>query len=407
LRAPGNRAILAGLNRVEIGRAEARSVEREDSRLQIGIADRFASRTHARLTRQGKAWIVEDAGSKNGIRANGETLECGPLDDGDVLECGGTFFVLRRMLEPLRDPPPASGLRTFSPLFERELAAMRKIAGTAVPVLLRGESGTGKELAAEALHDLSGRKGQFVAVNCGAISPTLIESELFGSRRGAFTGAVDRPGLARRADGGTLFLDEVVELPANAQAALLRFLQEGEIMPVGADRPVPVDVRIVAATNRPVEELVTNGTFRRDLVGRLRGYEVRLPPLRERLEDLGHLVAALVSRHDDAAATRVLSRTAARALFQHAWPLNVRELEQVLRAAVALTNGPEILPEHLRFGAVETVPEVAGERERLEALLARNAGNLSAVARELTTSRTQVRRFLDRHGIDHERFRSR
>jgi len=394
---------LSQVTEVEIGRGEDWALRRSGTQLRIDLPDRSASNRHARLLRDADGWRIEDAGSKNGTLVNGVEVGASPVADGDVVECGGTFFVLRRGGEAAELP---AGLVTRSPALERELAALPKIARSLVPVMIRGESGTGKEGVASAVHELSGRSGPFVVVNCGAIPSTLIESELYGTRRGAFSGALDRPGLVRGAEGGTLFLDEVAELRGDAQASLLRFLQEGEILPIGGDKPVRVNVRIVAATNRDVEALTGSGAFRPDLYARLRGYEVRLPPLRARLEDLGELVAALIERHDPDGPPRSLTRTAARALFQHGWPFNVRELEQVLRSALALATGPEIRRDDLKLGnPPASAPAPVDERERLLALLAKHGGNLSGVARELGTSRSQIHRLLERHRIAPEEFR--
>jgi transcriptional regulator with PAS, ATPase and Fis domain len=241
-----------------------------------------------------------------------------------------------------------------------------------------------------------------VAVNCGAIPATLIESELFGSRRGAFSGAEDRVGLVRSAERGTLFLDEVAELPLSSQAALLRVLQEKELIPLGASRAVAVDVRVVAATNRPVADLAEEGKLRRDLYARLRGYELNMPPLCDRREDLGLLIAALITRHDTSGVPRTLTRAAASALFAHPWPLNIRELEQCLSSALAVASaeiGVEHLPRPVRDA--ENVPRSAGDcdRDQLVAMILRHGGNLSAVARELGTSRSQLYRLLTRHAI--------
>ncbi len=409
------RHALTQITGIEIGRGDERAVRRDGARLRIDLDDRGASLVHVRIERDGDGWVASDAGSKNGTRVNGAGFVRGALGDGDVIECGGTFLVLRRTAGPLveratdRDHAAIS-TRTLSPSLERELAPLAKIARSRVPVLVRGETGTGKDVVATAIHQDSRRTGSLIAVNCGAIPPTLLESELFGSRRGAFSGAEDRPGLIRNADRGTLFLDEVAELPPTSQAALLRCLQDGEVTALGAGKPSTVDVRVVAATNRTVEALVGAGTFRRDLYARLRGYEVRLPPLRDRLEDLGLLIAALIARHDPGGAPRTLSRTAARALFRHSWPFNVRELEQALRTAIAIGSGPEIKLADLRLESALAEPpapsddsQFGGEgeaRERLIALLDQHDGNVSAVARALATSRSQIHRLLARHSID-------
>jgi transcriptional regulator with AAA-type ATPase domain len=399
---PPLRVGLAGVTAVDIGRGASRALHASHRQVRVDLSDRWTSQLHARLLRDGDGWILEDAGSKNGTRLNGERVGRAVVGDGDVLEVGGTFLVLRHGPGAPRARDRADGLVTMSPAFDRELAVLAKIARSRVPVVVRGESGTGKEVIATAIHALSGRRGALVPVNCGAIPAALLEGELFGSRRGAFSGAEDRAGLVRSAEHGTLFLDEVVELPAASQAALLRFLQDGEILPLGADKRILVDVRIVAATNMPIEDLVAHGEFRHDLHARLCGYVMRLPPLRARIEDLGLLVASLLARLEPGGPARRLSRTAARALFLHRWPLNVRELEQALRAALATTAGAEIGADDLRLAAADPTPPASdepGERARIIALLDEHAGNVSAVARSLATSRSQVARLLARHGL--------
>ena len=278
-----------------------------------------------------------------------------------------------------------------------------------------GESGTGKELVARAIHALSLRSGPFQAVNCAALPMTLLESELFGARKGAFSGAAeDRPGLVRAADRGTLLLDEVADLAAPAQAALLRFLQESEVLPVGATRPIRVDVRVVAAAQADLRSLVAEGRFRADLFARLDAFTVRLPPLRERREDIGLLVAALLRKLAPERCEELrISPEAALALFRHSWPLNVRELEHSL--AVALTVGRDTtieadhLPEGIRVGRSELVPGGDGDRDRfreeLLALLQRYRGNVAEVARAFGKGRMQIHRWARRYDIDLASFR--
>src|SRR5262249_29775805 len=208
----------------------------------------------------------------------------------------------------------APALMTFDGALAERYATLERVAPTEVSVLLQGETGTGKELVARALHQMSGRSGAFVAVNCGALPPNLIEAELFGHRRGAFTGATgERLGLVRAADAGTLFLDEVGELPASSQAAFLRVLQEREVVPVGVDHPVKVDVRLCSATLRDLDALVASGQFRRDLYARLFGLTIVLPPLRQRRVDLGLLTRRLLARIRGGSEVR-LSPAALRAL---------------------------------------------------------------------------------------------
>jgi len=302
---------------------------------------------------------------------------------------------------------------TLSPEVAATFGDLAAAATSLVAVELGGESGTGKELAARAVHTLSGRRGRFVAVNCGALPGTLLEAELFGHKKGAYTGATeDRVGFVRSADGGTLFLDEVAELPAASQAALLRVLQESEVMPLGADRPVKVDIRLVLASLRNLDTEVAAKRFREDLRARMLGVRVEVPPLRDRQEDLGWLVPTLLER---AFPGRPLtfSADAVMALYMYGWPLNIRELERALAAAGALA-GQRIelhhLPEAIRVPSSEppasapTDPASLSDedrqlRETLVAAIGRHGGNLSAVARELAKDRKQIQRWVRRFGL--------
>ncbi|WP_159396567.1 sigma 54-interacting transcriptional regulator [Sorangium cellulosum] len=301
------------------------------------------------------------------------------------------------------------------------------VARSAIPVLLQGETGTGKEVMARAIHALSGRAGELVAVNCGALPRELVEGELFGYRKGAFSGATeDRPGLVRSADRGTLFLDEIGDLPAPAQAALLRVLQEQEVRPVGATRPVHVDLRVIAATHRPLQRLAAAGEFRADLLARLSGYTIALPPLRDRREDLGLLLGALLERAaPERAAHLQIDAGAARAMLRYRWPANVRELAQCATTAVVLAQRGTIEPGHLpeavaraaegegegggdqEEGAAEgdLRPEDGARRQELVALLGQHRGNITAVARAMGKARMQIQRWLKRYRIDPEQFR--
>jgi len=262
------------------------------------------------------------------------------------------------------------------------------------------------------VHAASGRAGAFVPVNCGAIPRELVESTLFGHRRGAFSGAVDdEPGVIRGADRGTLFLDEIGDLPLPAQAALLRVLQEGEVTPVGASRPVAVDLRVLCATHRDLAGMAASGAFRADLWHRLRGFSVALPGLAERRADLGVLLGRLIARH--APGRRVtLQPRVARALLAHSWPGNVRELEQVLVAALALAGDGTIVSEHLPAELVAaparaaTPPADDAQRDRLVAALAEHGGNVRAVARAFGKDPVQIRRWLRRYGLDASAFRA-
>ena len=247
------------------------------------------------------------------------------------------------------------------------LRRIHRVAGTDATVLILGESGTGKELVARAIHNQSVRaEGPFVAVNCAAIPDTLIESELFGHEKGAFTGAVRRhTGLVESADGGTLFLDEVGELPASAQARLLRVLQEQEVRHVGSNKTKHVNARVLAATHRDLPTMIQAGSFREDLFYRLRVVDIQIPPLRERGDDLAELAEYLLSK-----ALQKTGRTsvefgddAMEAMDHHQWPGNVRELQNAIERAVILCEGAEITAEHLGLQVGSKPTEVATETE--------------------------------------------
>jgi transcriptional regulator with GAF, ATPase, and Fis domain len=306
---------------------------------------------------------------------------------------------------------------TLVPRLARDVQTLAQIALSDLAVLLLGESGTGKEVLARAIHEESGRPGPFVAVNCGAIPANLVESLLFGHRRGSFSGALrDEPGLFRAAAGGTLFLDEIGDLAPSAQAALLRVLQEREVLPLGETRPTPVDLRVVAATHRPLQALSLSGGFREDLLARVAGFVHDLPPLRERIDDLGMLVAPLLRRiAPEASASISLDADAFHALMNHSWPLNVRELEQRLKAAVALASDGRVRVSHLwserpPLGApARRDPALSPEeqllQDRLVEHLTEMRGNVTHVGEAMGKSRTQIQRWLRRFGIDAERYR--
>jgi transcriptional regulator of acetoin/glycerol metabolism len=373
-----------------------------DRRLRVDLLDGGTSTDHARLLRDERGWTISDLESKNGTLVDGRRVTSTSLGPDSVLEIGSSFFILRDAVDPIAGPGP---LRTLSPRLARDLALFARVAAARVPILITGDTGTGKELFARTAHELSRRTGPFIAVNCGAFPEALVESELFGARKGAYSGATtDRLGAVAAADRGTLFLDEIAELPLVSQAALLRFLQEGEIRPLGAPRAHRVDVRVLAATHQNLGQLVAAGTFRDDLYARLRGHVLALPPLSARREDLGLLVARILLRIAPERAHQIsLQRAVARILLTHPWPHNVRELEQVFARAIALLETDnEIRIEHLTEELVHPSSAVVpgtGQRARLVALLRVHNGNLSAVARALATSRSQVHRLLERHQL--------
>jgi DNA-binding NtrC family response regulator len=293
---------------------------------------------------------------------------------------------------------------------------LETVAATASTVLITGETGTGKELAARAIHHASPRRAnRFVAINCSAIPETLLEAELFGHARGAFTGAAGaRAGLIEHANGGTLFLDEIGTMAAAVQAKLLRALEAGEVRRIGENDPRRVDVRFVAATNSDLQSAVDAGTFRNDLFYRLNVHRIHLPPLRERPGDIEELVDFFLHRVGPPAGVTSVSAPARVALLGYDYPGNVRQLEHVIQRAVAVARGPVVepsdLPEEL-FAARAADPQSAAadgtvaaareraEREMIVATLARNHGEVSATARELQVSRTTLWRLMKKHQI--------
>jgi len=420
---PSARFRLDDVDVVTLGRADARSVSREEqsgsSVLRLGAPDRWMSTRHAKLTRVMKSWVLEDEKSKNGLKLNGQIIERAELVDGDVFELGRTFYLFRAQqpvthgapLELRSDALVPNGLATLQPALAESFSELTRIAKSNVSVALTGQSGSGKEVVARALHRLSGRSGAFIAVNCGALPDELIESELFGHKKGAFSGALDdRPGLVRTAHGGTLLLDEVADLPLEEQPALLRVLQERQVTPVGGTTPLPVDLRVVSATHYSLEALVAEKAFRDDLRARLTGWSLRLPTLHERREDLGLILAQLLQRQS-AAGVR-FDVAAARALMLYEWPLNVRELEKALEAAAVLAGASSVQLEHLppqvRAAQGRPQPKASADesardaelKRALETLLREHQGNVSAVARAMGKARMQIQRWVARFGFD-------
>ncbi len=299
-----------------------------------------------------------------------------------------------------------------SPAIREVLERVQRVAPTDATVLLTGESGTGKELVARALHASSRRSGgPFVPVNCAAITETLLESELFGHARGAFTGATKaRRGLFEEAHGGTLFIDEVGETTPGFQAKLLRALQDGEIRRVGESTPLQVDVRVVAATNQDLRRAIAERRFREDLFYRLAVVPIRIPPLRERRGDVPLLAAHFLRRATQGGAPRSLAPDAIAKLLEHAWPGNVRELENAIAQAAALAPEPVIHAADLHVdppapaapAGTRTLAAAVEDAERaaIEAALARHGGDLPGVARELGVSGTTLWRKMKRLGVD-------
>ncbi len=313
-----------------------------------------------------------------------------------------------------------------SPQMQKVMDLVAKVAPTNSTVLITGETGTGKEVIARAIHYNSPRKdGPFVVADCASLSESLLESEIFGHVKGAFTGAIkERKGLAEAARGGTLFLDEIATISPQVQGSLLRLIQEHEIRPVGSDRFVPVDVRLIAATNRDLQELVDEGSFREDLFYRLSVFSIRLPPLRERAVDVPLLAHHFVERLSDRTGKTIdaIAPQAMAVLEAHDWPGNVRELQNVLERAVLLADGPTIQPEHIPLGddqasanwddvpddadtLVERKKEIRSRSvERLEKLFVlkalRNADwNVSQAARDVGMQRPNLHALMRKYDI--------
>ena len=400
-----------------IGRGEGDAVERN----RLELMDPRVSTEHAELARDGDAVVVRDLGSSNGTWVNGERVDGQQrLESGDLIELGRTVLCYRETSAHLASQvigKKAHGvtfgaLRTFNPELGEGYRKLAKSAATAQPMLIIGETGTGKDVLSNEVHEASGRKGQFVAVDCGAIPDSLFESTLFGHEKGAFTGATEaRVGEIARAQKGTLLLDEVGNLTPAGQAKLLRVLETGKVTPLGGTKTAELDVRWLAATNR---QLMQEGDgFRADLLHRLAGVVFQLPPVRERREDLGLLLAhLLVAAGVKKASVHPL---AGRALVNNPLTGNVRQLRNIVQRAAHA--GAEVIIDMealgvLEQGAVPASAEVerprAGvpEKAELEKVLTAARGNVAQAARALGTSARQLYRWLDRAGVDPESFRA-
>jgi sigma-54 dependent transcriptional regulator, acetoin dehydrogenase operon transcriptional activator AcoR len=397
------------------------------------------SRQHAEVVRERGAWVLRDKKSTNGTFVDGYRVHEARLEHGQEIRLGDA--ILKFVAADIEghaayhiDGSLAPGAQRLGPRVtgliggyqidrvarQIELVAREAAGATPLSVLLLGESGTGKEVVAQAIHERSGRRGDFRAVNCAALPKDLVESELFGYRRGAFSGAVrDKPGLIRMAHRGTLLLDEIGDMPLDAQAKLLRVLQSKELFPLGATEPEPVDVRIIGATHRNLDQLLKEGRFRQDLYARLNEYHLSLPPLRDRKEDIFMLLAEFFKRHGGQSLR--VTFPFMMALLHYDWPYNVRELESCAKRCVVLAEGKPLAEEMLtddiaremadygrEFAPAEAGKEdsVAPTREELIGLLERHQGNVAAVGRDLGKARMQIHRWLKRYTIDIDDYRS-
>jgi DNA-binding NtrC family response regulator len=405
--------------RVMVLGSEPLVLGRDAEGVDLRIDDQRVSRQHARIRREEGIVTVTDLGSHNGTYVDGVRRDHAELEDGAVLRVGRSLllYVEANMGDPSLLVDEAAPLYGPSPAMARVRGDIGRVAPTAIPVLVLGESGVGKELVARAVHARSGRRGPFVAVNCATLSAHLAEAELFGHEAGAFTGATQRrEGLFVAAANGTLFLDEVGDLPPVVQPKLLRALALGEVRPVGSSSARRADVRVVAATNRDLDAAVEEGSFRKDLLARLAGWTVRIPPLRRRREDILPL-----ARHHLRERAR-LDAPAAEALLLFDYPHNVRDLEHELDAALARWDGKKLLGrEHFsdRLASRSRPTEAAGapraplppgaapSADDLRRALERARGNVAQVAAFFGRDRHQVYRWAEQLGLDLKSFRRR
>ena len=417
-----------------IGRGDKDSLTTRQGSIELRVLDNRMSATHAKVRGVAGGVEVEDLNSTNGLRINGNKVTQGVVHPGDVLELGRSFFICSQTA-PEEEVSVAAGTalsfmgptQTYDPRVLSQVVRARRIAPSQVSVLLSGESGTGKEVLAREIHNNSNRKGRLIAVHCGAIPENLSESELFGHKKGAFTGAqTSSEGLIAAADGGTLFLDEIGEMSQSAQVRLLRVLQEREVLPLGETTPRKVDIRLIAATHRDLRAMALAGKFRGDLYARLEGVAFHLPKLAHRKGDLGGLIAHFLRKFAGENATKCTPTQAAlRALFMYSWPFNIRELEKTIEAAVALSGGAQpIEPKDLPATVRDNTPYVAHKepsappqeakkeeprahlspedellKQRLSDSLKAHKGNISAVAREWNKARMQIQRWMKRFDL--------
>jgi DNA-binding NtrC family response regulator len=406
----------------------------------ITLEDPSVSRFHCRLVPDRDGWRVEDPGSMNGTYLQGIRIHSAVLPPDTTLTIGNSLIRIRgekvseKTLVPMM---PSFGALTGTGRAMRKLfALLEKVAGSEINCFIHGESGTGKELVATEIVQRGVRADKpFIVVDCGAISPNLVESELFGHVRGAFTGADrDRVGAFEAADGGTVFLDEIGELPLEVQPKLLRALEQREIRRVGETRPRKVNVRVISATNRDLEREVNKGNFRGDLYFRIAVITVRVPPLRERTEDLPHLIRAFLAQLGASGNESLFGAEVLAELANHEWPGNVRELRNYVERSIVLQNprlsfvpsSPTQLPPPapgaigLEVGVTPTggpATEVSAtvdvnvpykvaketlidgfERAYVRAVIAACGGNMTKAARMAGIDRMYLHRLVQKHG---------
>jgi len=422
-----------------IGPERGRSWEFEQDMIKLGslaggdvvLTDDTVSRQHAEIVRSRHGLVLRDLGSTNGTFVGPMRIREVFLQPGMRFKLGRSEFLYDSRDEVIDIEPSEQarfeGLVGGSVAMRQVFGILDRIAPTDLTVLITGETGTGKELASRAVHERSRRAGgPFIVFDCGAAPENLIESELFGHRRGAFTGAIEaRPGVFELSDAGTIFLDEIGELPLDLQPKLLRVLEQREVRRIGENRVRRVSVRVVCATNRNLRDEVAAGRFREDLYYRLAVVEVTLPPLRERISDLPLLINHLLSSAAHNRGVTELSPGVQSIFESYRWPGNVRELQNVIERALPFCDGAEItieaLPDALRGRPRTAVPPTrspapvdasslpfkdakerlieAFERQYLVDLLERHAGNVSRAARTARMDRKSITRLMKKHGI--------
>ncbi|MFA6146918.1 MAG: sigma 54-interacting transcriptional regulator [bacterium] len=430
-----------GLKEVKIGRGREADLQ---------LPDPSVSRLHAKVFRVGQQYFLADLRSRNGTHADGKRITQLALEDGKTFRVGPFRIDFHCPVSgsssgeeptvPAGTPPAISDSVGVSPVRAQKrtaastvagdapfglvggsahmrnlVATIRRVAASDVPVLIEGETGSGKELVARGIHDASARRDRmFIVVNCGAISPSLIESELFGHERGAFTGATaQRKGAFELANCGTIFLDEIGELPLALQPKLLRSLEQKEVKRVGGNDLLPADVRILAATNRNLREEIAGKTFREDLYFRIGAITVLVPPLRDRREDVASIARHFLSRMGNLTSGPVpgLSPAALDTLISHDWPGNVRELRNAIQRAVVMTETGELTGHDFSFLRQAAKPGAEkestsglsrweqAERTNILGELARQLGNKTKAARELGIAKSTLFEKLKKYGI--------
>ena len=375
------------------------------------------SRCHVEIYRQGPAYIIHDLGSTNGTHVNGRRVEYASLTEEDVVRLGDVLGVVARVPPEAQPDAPVLDVLApdlaFGPGLAPQIAEIRRVAPSPLPVLIVGETGAGKEFVALAVHVLGRRRGAFHAVNCAALPTALAEAELFGHSRGAFTGAEQATlGHLRAADGGTLFLDELAELPLPLQAKLLRVLQDGRVTPLGETRAHAVDIRVVAACQQAPERLVDSGRLRPDLLARLAGLTVAVPPLRERRADIAVFFQLFLDRHGAGRAPQIDPRML-ECMLIYDWPGNLRELDLLTRRLLALHGQEPVLRRSFlpaamidqvglledATGAPPAATDPPADREqydrgRLGEELRRHGGNITRAAAAAGISRARAYRLM-------------